>query len=54
MLDIFSVSVAVVFIALLIAATIMTIVHDDNPGHVYDDDMPQHDEELERLLRDGW
>jgi hypothetical protein len=38
-LDIFSVTVAVTFLVLLVVATVLTIVHDENPDHVYDEEL---------------
>ena len=38
-LDIFAVTVAVTSIALLIVATVMTVLYDENPDHVYDDEL---------------
>jgi hypothetical protein len=38
-LDIFSVTLAVTFLALLATATVLTIVQEDDPDHYYDEEL---------------
>ncbi len=38
-LDIFSVTIGLTFIGCLVALAIDTIIHDDNPDHVYDEEL---------------
>lgn len=38
-LDIFSLAISALAVVLLITATVLTIVHDDNPDHVYDEEL---------------
>ncbi len=38
-LDIFSLIMGASAVVLLIVATVLTIVHDENPDHVYDEEL---------------